>query len=303
MRSVQVLLSSYNGEKYIKRQIDSILQQREVDIHLLIRDDGSHDKTVEILSTYQRDFPQKIQVILGKNIGYKKSFFDLIQRAGEYDYYAFADQDDFWFADKEISSIQKMEADSDECAKLAQVDLVFTDENLKPLHPVPAKRNVFIMCHDQIYADDIFQGCTMTWNKKAMQLFKQYTPQANFSHDHWIGKVCYLLGKIYFISEEKMDYVRYENNVSATEDRFRCRLLRLKKFFRQDISVYDNFGPDLLNGYEKQLSNHDVKMCRDFSSYKNDLAAKIRLIANRKLKRDTMIATLFYKLNILFNRV
>ena len=138
MRSVQVLMSTYNGEKYIRRQIDSILNQKDVAIHLLIRDDGSTDSTCEIIRSYAEKYSDQVEVTMGSNIGYKKSFLTLIQLAGDYDYYAFADQDDYWKPDKEIASIRKMEADDFNGAKLAQVNLEATDENLTPIIPAPS---------------------------------------------------------------------------------------------------------------------------------------------------------------------
>ena len=71
MIEVQVLLSSYNGERYIREQIDSILRQKDVSVKILIRDDGSTDRTVEILREYEEKW-NNIQVIYGKNIGVKQ---------------------------------------------------------------------------------------------------------------------------------------------------------------------------------------------------------------------------------------
>ena len=93
-------MSTYNGEKYIKTQLDSILAQDYEEIDLLIRDDGSTDSTREILSAYAKKY-SSITWYSGKNIGVQKSFFDLILKANlERDYYAFADQDDKWLPGK-----------------------------------------------------------------------------------------------------------------------------------------------------------------------------------------------------------
>ena len=104
MHTVQVLMSTYNGERYIRRQIDSIMAQTGVEVYLLIRDDGSEDSTVSIIQEYVEQYPDRIQIVIGKNIGWKKSFIQLLRMAGNFDYYAFADQDDYWFPDKEICS-------------------------------------------------------------------------------------------------------------------------------------------------------------------------------------------------------
>jgi len=303
MKSVQVLLSSYNGEKYIRRQIDSILNQRDVDIHLLIRDDGSKDQTRKIILEYADKYPNQVEVELGENLGWKKSFFRLLQDAGTYDYYAFSDQDDFWYEDKECSSVILMEEDTVDCAKLVQVNCRTTDKNLNPITPQPPKRPVFPAHHDAIYAEEFFQGCSMTWNKKAMELLQRYRPMGNYGHDYWVGVVCYLLGKIYFINQVKFDYIRYETSVSTTGQPHRGQWLRLKRFIKGDKDIYYNVGGDLLSGYNLELSLHDRKVCTFFKNYKNNIYAKMYILLNPYIRRNSFSGTIFFKLNILLNRI
>lgn len=107
MKKVQVLLSTYNGEKYLKEQIESILKQKEVDIHLLVRDDGSSDSTIKILEEISNK-NKKITFYKGKNIGPARSFMELLKKSEEADYYSFADQDDIWEENKIISAINKL---------------------------------------------------------------------------------------------------------------------------------------------------------------------------------------------------
>lgn len=303
MRSVQVLMSTYNGEKYIRRQIDSILNQKDVAIHLLIRDDGSTDSTCEIIRSYAEKYSDQVEVTMGSNIGYKKSFLTLIQLAGDYDYYAFADQDDYWKPDKEIASIRKMEADDFNGAKLAQVNLEATDENLTPLNPPPHFRLLTIRKHDQVYSGDFFQGCLMTWNYAAMKILKAYYPLGDHSHDHWVGKIIYLLGQVYFVQDKKICYSRHGDNTSTTDDRTGGRLLRLKSMFSGDKEVYDNIGADVLAGYSTLVSEHDRKICEDLVNYKQDFFAKMRLLLNPDLSRPSLAGTIFFKLSLFLNRV
>lgn len=108
MRTVQVLLSSYNGENYIREQLDSILNQEGVEIQLLIRDDGSTDGTRSILAEYEQQW-NNISVIYGMNVGVISSFFLLLEQAGEYPYIAFADQDDVWLKQKLKRAVERIE--------------------------------------------------------------------------------------------------------------------------------------------------------------------------------------------------
>lgn len=303
MKTVQILLSSYNGDKYISRQIDSILSQKDVEVHLLIRDDGSTDHTREIIQGYEKEYPLNVKVILGENLGWKKSFFTLLKLAGDYDYYAFADQDDYWYTDKEISSIRLMESDSTKCPKLAQVHYATTDENLVPWPIQPPAWPVMPDYHDEIFADELFQGCCMTWNNQAMQLIRQYTPRDDFAHDHWVGVVCYLLGKLYLLEEKKFSYVRHLDNSSITGNAKEGQFLRMKRLISGIDKVYYNIGRDMIEGYGELLSDHDMKVCMDFKEYKYNLRAKIRLLFNPKLRRVSWKGALFYKLCILLNKI
>jgi glycosyltransferase involved in cell wall biosynthesis len=302
MKTVQILLSSYNGEKYISRQIDSILRQKDVEIHLLIRDDGSTDGTRAIIKEYEKKYPANVEVILGENMGWKKSFFTLLQLAGDYDYYAFADQDDYWYEDKEISSIKVMEDDPAEGPKMVQVHYVTTDENLIPWQVQPPVWPVMPSYHDEIFADDLFQGCCMTWNDRAMKIIQKYKPKADFAHDYWVGVVCYLLGKTYLLDEKKFSYIRHVGNSSPTGNATAGQFLRLKKLLSGNNNVYFNIGNDMINGYAELLTEHDLNICMDLKEYKNNIVSKLRILFNFKLRRRSWKGTLFFKLCVLLNK-
>ena len=91
-KKVNVLLSAYNGEKYIKAQIDSILNQSYPNVELYVRDDGSKDGTLAIVREYEEKGLLHLEA--GENVGFVKSFEWLIANGGEADYYAFSDQED-----------------------------------------------------------------------------------------------------------------------------------------------------------------------------------------------------------------
>lgn len=103
-KSVQVVMSTYNGEKYLKEQIDSILSQEGVDVRLYIRDDGSSDRTTDILASYQEH--KNVKIEKGNNLGFAKSFLTALDECDEADYYAFSDQDDVWEKDKLSTAVQ-----------------------------------------------------------------------------------------------------------------------------------------------------------------------------------------------------
>ena len=111
-KKVAVLLSTYNGEKYVGAQIHSILTQTYKNLVLVVRDDGSKDKTVKIVKEFMEN-NSNIKLVEGKNLGFIKSFFELLKYE-DADYYAFADQDDIWLPNKislAVESLNKLEDD------------------------------------------------------------------------------------------------------------------------------------------------------------------------------------------------
>ena len=105
MYEVAVLMSTYNGEKYLREQVKSIFQQEQVKVSLYVRDDGSTDNTIKIINELQKEY-DNIFLIKGENIGWRRSFRYLIDNVPtKYEYYAFSDQDDFWLKRKLIRAI------------------------------------------------------------------------------------------------------------------------------------------------------------------------------------------------------
>ena len=96
---IDILLSTYNGEKYLSEQLDSLFSQAYNDFRIIGRDDGSSDKTKDILLEYKNKFNNKLDVYFENNVGPKNSFLELIKKSKN-DYVMFCDQDDIWFDNK-----------------------------------------------------------------------------------------------------------------------------------------------------------------------------------------------------------
>ncbi|WP_022760411.1 glycosyltransferase [Butyrivibrio sp. AD3002] len=106
---INVLMCTYNGEKYIRQQLDSIMAQTYRDFRLYIRDDGSTDSTMLIVDEYVKRFPEKVKVVSGaSHLGYPDCFWDVLQKCESADYYAFSDQDDVWDEHKLEYAAEKM---------------------------------------------------------------------------------------------------------------------------------------------------------------------------------------------------
>lgn len=107
-KKVVILMSTYNGEKYIEEQLESLLNQTYSDIKIFIRDDGSKDRTKEIIKQFLQK-SKNIFLIEGENIGFINSFFELLNISDTADYYAYCDQDDVWMEDKIERAVKFLE--------------------------------------------------------------------------------------------------------------------------------------------------------------------------------------------------
>ena len=99
-KTIEILMATYNGEKYISEQINSIINQTYKNWKLLIRDDGSKDETLEILKEYEKK-DKRINILRDTkgNLGFVKNFEELLKNSSE-EFIMFSDQDDYWLENK-----------------------------------------------------------------------------------------------------------------------------------------------------------------------------------------------------------
>lgn len=301
MRRVAILMSTYNGGEKIKSQAESILNQKDVNICLLIRDDGSSQATKDVLTELERDNPEKVKVFFCKNNGWKQSFIELLFLANDADYYGFSDQDDVWMEEKVISCINKMETDDYDGVKLCHCNAICTNENLTPRNE-QEKRIPSPPSHKVAFATEYFQGCGMIWNREAMRLLQKYKPKdKNISHDYWVGLICYLFGKIYFCEEPQFYHIRYEDSCSSDGNVLKGRMRRVKDLL-SGKNAYMNPATDLLAGYDEYLDEDDRLFLTAMRDYKSQGECKKKILHDKEFSRPSKFSTLLLRLSIIFNR-
>lgn len=249
MKKIQVLMSTYNGEKYLKEQIESILNQEGVEVHLLVRDDGSKDNTLCILKKYK-----EIEVIEAQNVGSTESFLELIGLSGDYDFYAFADQDDVWDKNKLLIAIQSIQ--DYECPALYSGNTRLVDQNLKLI-----KNETFkpITTLGSAIVKNYVTGCTAVFNKDLMNQLKKYKPQNASFHDWWVNLVCLSVGgvSVYDMSSH-ISYRQHGNNVVSGNDSFVKKWKsRLNKFINYQYHR-DLMALEILNNYQSDISRENL---------------------------------------------
>lgn len=298
-KTVCVLMSTYNGEKYIKEQIDSILNQIEVKVTLIVRDDGSTDRTLEILKSYESNGKIKILSSLC-NYGPAKSFMVLLYNVANYDYYAFADQDDIWKKEKIIKAI-RMLATKSKPALYVSNQIIYRhgkEEGLR-FKSIPNITLTGVIC------GNLVSGCTMVFNHELKQVLvnKKYRPSDEVlylrMHDTWVIAVANIIGTVVYDKESFIDYRIHENNVVGVESGNINN--RIVKFYKKLCNSSKRNGRSKL-AYDlcKIVDNVDCESSKKII-VKNFANSKIlNLLSNLEIKRDCPENRLIFILKIFF---
>lgn len=212
-------MATYNGEKYLKQQIDSILAQSNKKWELLIRDDGSHDNTVSIITDYQTKYPNKIKLITDNkhHLGANLNFGQLLEYTNA-EYIMFSDQDDVWLPNKIELTLRVMKSAEQlypEKPVLVHTDLKVVDPNLNIIAEsmwsyqklLPQLGNNL----NKISAQNVVTGCAMMINKKA-KVISIPIPEEAIMYDWWIALNVAKHGKIVYVSLPSILYRQHADN-------------------------------------------------------------------------------------------
>lgn len=214
-QKVDILLATYNGEKYIKEQVESILNQTYENIQIIISDDCSTDKTRQVLKEYENN--EKIKIFYQeKNLGYVKNFEFLLKQV-ESNLYMLSDQDDVWKKEKVEKSVEKIE---NEKLDLVFGDLEVVDENLNTLYK-SYNRYMHLIHKIKKYQKDYrlqylyncMTGCTIISRKNWIDKVLPFPTNSKYMiHDYWLGLVIALNGKVGYIEEPYILYRQHGKN-------------------------------------------------------------------------------------------
>ena len=211
---IDILLATYNGEKYLKCQLDSILNQTHKNIRILINDDCSTDGTKGILEEYEKKDKRIIVNYNEKNLGYIKNFENLLKRV-ENKFFMLSDQDDFWMENKVEISLEKLLKDN---ADLVFTDLEVVDENLNQITPSLVKfmkMNKNIQKHKDyklVFLRNCVTGCTIISKKELIDKYIPIPEEKPMVHDWWMALIISQIGKLSFLDKPTIKYRQHGKN-------------------------------------------------------------------------------------------
>ena len=236
-KTIEIVMATYNGEKYIKEQIESVINQTYTNWKLLIRDDNSRDKTIEIIKEYEKK-DARIRLIKDNkgNLGFVKNFEELIKNSKE-EYIMFSDQDDYWLENKlEVyhNRLNKLSEDDLKKPLLLHSNSFVCDKNLN------IKKNNFIDSRlastknkGVCFFSYIVQGSTIMINKKTKNLCIPFMKKVTL-HDRYFHLMVEFLGNRIFINKSLMKYRQHNNNEIGAKSNIIKKILTKRYFDEND---------------------------------------------------------------------
>lgn len=302
MYNIAVLLSTYNGEKYLSEQLKSLESQKKVKLKLFIIDDLSKDKTLAVLSR------TKIPYLIFKNKGKRnpaKNFAKLIKLVpSNFDYYCFCDQDDVWIKNKLIYSISCLKKNNSSvfCSRT-----ILTNKNLKIYGKSPLFKRT--KNFQNALVQSVAGGNTMIWTKKFNNILKKINLDRAASHDWMIYQIATFLNKKFIYSKKPLLlYRQHDKNAIGANTGFINMLLRISWGLRGRFKKWhdQNFF-HLQNTAKKfKISQKNLKLFKEFYSARKNKNPLIRLYSifiKNKIRRQTLQGNCLFIIAILLNKV
>lgn len=301
-KRVTVLMSTYNGAKYLKEQIDSILSQEGVDVSLEIRDDGSSDDTVKLLKQYV-DGDCRVKLKTGENIGVIRSFFTLLEESADSEFYAFCDQDDYWEKDKLLTAVRCLETYDAEVPALYCSNLKVVDENLEFCRLSNSKS----INTDNKYSalvDFYSVGCTEVFNHSAATLAKKNLSTDTLMHDSWLFILCSFFGKVVYDYTPHILYRQHGHNViGSKKNKYEQLKESFCRIFDRSIQPRLQTATALINTCESILTVEERRKVRKIVDYKKNFLNRISLLFDYDIRSTRLISDIKYRLLIILGLI
>jgi glycosyltransferase involved in cell wall biosynthesis len=289
---VVVLLSTYNGARYLPAQLDSLRAQESVTVELHVRDDGSTDDTLKVLASYASVWPNLATVQSGPNLRPAASFLELIRTAPPgADFYAFCDQDDVWLPNKLARAAAALANDAGPALYCSNV--ICVDENLEELG-VPFQNDDARFEH--IVFENIVYGCTSVLNREAYRLVASRLPTGGvIMHDWWCALVISAFGRIAYDPTPCILYRQHgANSIGARVSLFSERLQQLRRLMKdpRNFCTIEPQAREFSHQFGAQLKGDHAEFVARLIDAKSSLVARIRYAVFGRVVRAALPSNL-----------
>ena len=301
---VTVLLSTYNGSKFLQQQLNSLYEQTYPDIRILVRDDGSSDSTRSILESEQSK--GCIDILEGhSNLGPALSFFKLLRNAAstETEYVAFCDQDDVWNPYKIAHAVSALTEVAGSCPAMYCSRLEIVDEHLKHIGytEMPGK-----VGFGNALVENVAVGCTIVLNRKAIDLIGENLPSKVLIHDWWCYLVLACFGEIIFNNSADIKYRQHgSNTIGMATNMFDQLARKARRFFgggrgylwlSEQASVF-------LSVFKERIPLPHRRVLNKFVAAKSSFKCRGQLVFSREIWRQKWSDNLILRFLVLIKRI
>lgn len=283
---IEILLATYNGEKYVGEQIDSIINQTYNNWELLIRDDNSKDRTLEILKEYEKK-DKRIKVIEDKkgNLGFVKNFEELLNNSKE-DWVMFSDQDDYWLENKIEKYVAILNTSSEDILKkpmLIHSNSFICDDNLEIIKDEFINSKIANKYNeDDFYFAYFVQGSTVLINRAIIDLALPFSKNVTV-HDRYFHLLAEFLGKRIFINESLIKYRQHSNNKIGAKSSVISKILKKRYFHNEDRELI----LEIQKKYKDNLETEQIEKIEKYLEVTNDKKNRfLRFYLSREFKMN-----------------
>ena len=256
-------MSTFNGERYLKEQLDSIFRQTHRNLELLVRDDGSTDNTMSILDEYANIHPN-MKYYKGENLKPARSFLDLLHRAPDSNYYAFADQDDVWLPEKIAAAIGLLQNNMADFyySQTTPVDSELNILSYKSLVPMST------LGSSLVYAS--VTGCTVVFSRRLLEIVISYYPDFIMMHDAWIYKIALSTGcRVVFDNNSCVLYRQHNNNAVGANRGWKKKCLERLHTFISPTCARSKEAEELYKGFSDKMAMIEKVIVKRIADYKS----------------------------------
>lgn len=289
---VAILLATFNGERYIQEQLDSIARQTHRHWTLHVSDDGSTDATPDILARFQKQHgTEKVFLHNGPRNGFAQNFFSLVRNPNiQADFFAFCDQDDIWFEDKLAKAVAQLKRHKQAATYCSRTRLINQHGSPIGYSPhfkrAPSFRNALVQ--------SLAGANTMLLNTQARALLARTPLNAPIVSHDWL---CYLLvsgsgGKVIYDPEPSLYYRQHDDNLIGSNSTWGDRLVRAKRMLKGTFQQWNRENIITLRYCEDELTKRNRQTLALFErSRQTNLPKRLCLLLKSGVYRQTNLGT------------
>lgn len=298
-----ILLSTYNGSKFLQQQLESLYQQTYPHIRILVRDDGSSDSTRNILDSEQAR--GRIEILAGhNNLGPAQSFFELLRNAvsSETEYVAFCDQDDIWHPEKITHAVSTLMDIAGHGPAMYCSRLEIVDEQLNHIGytEMPGK-----LGFGNALVENVAVGCTVLLNRDAIELIGKNLPSRVYIHDWWCYLVSSCFGQVVYDNNAYIKYRQHGGNtIGVASNRLGHWRRKWRRFFgrgeghrwlSEQATIFSSI-------FQERIPLPQRRIVERFVAGRSSLRCRLQMVFSSGIWRQKWSDNLILRILILIDR-